>query len=860
MKKSLVFLSLCLSFSCIVQAMKRERDVPQEEPLATKKAKKETLEQRLLAAIKQGDKEAVKVLLNNKAHSQFTCHDSKGTTGITPVMLAAGNGHKEIVAMLIAAGAFINVQDSDGKTALILAASRGHKDVVKLLLENKANPHFTYKTKGGANITALMTTAFKGYKDIVEMLINADVDVNAQDSWSYTALMYAATRGHKEIVEVLIDAGADVNVQDSNGWTALNAAASKGYKEIVELLLKNKAHSHLTCKAKDITNITPLIVASQSGYKEIVKMLIDACADTTIQTSEGTTALGEATRNGHTEIVEMLLNAGAPIGIRNSTNDTALHVSAQNGYKEIVATLLAHGADVNAQGGDNVTPLMDSVDKGHKEIVIQLLAHGADVNAKDKDGYTALIYAARGGHKDIVELLIKARVDVNEKDNDGTTALMFAVEYGNEVIVKLLIEAGADVHAKDNVECTALMRLARYASMKKLIGIDEDVATKKVYKEILDMLLAKGADINAQDNKNEYTTLSTAACTGCRGLVEALLACGADVNVQDAIGSTALTVAVLEQYKDIVKILLKAGANPNLAYGLEDVTNLTPLWVAVLHNSKEMVEGLLDANADIHARTSKGITALMLAAAADYREMVSLLFRRGASFAVGDKVLMAREFNGNLTDSLRLLNLYLSPVIQQYMQDRVFYAQSHREHYLEQGRYLGESHSPLFIWNQTPLMWACMFGHKEVIEELFKAKLPLWYLNAQDVYGRTALMYAIIFGNEDIAKLLIQAYEKRAEQLYKALQREANPVKHVQLQQELEKAKRAINICDKQGKSALAYGVEKSKLLVSRLLQAGARPGLPLMNTLLQKEHSDMLVLLIQKGFIQPKLEHVKQP
>lgn len=49
-------------------------------------------------------------------------------------MLAVSHGNTDMVKMLLAAGADINIQDEDGSTALMCAAEHGRIDIVKILL------------------------------------------------------------------------------------------------------------------------------------------------------------------------------------------------------------------------------------------------------------------------------------------------------------------------------------------------------------------------------------------------------------------------------------------------------------------------------------------------------------------------------------------------------------------------------------------------------------------------------------------------------------------------------------------------------------------------------------------------------
>ena len=61
--------------------------------------------------------------------------------GWTPLAYAAYNGHTEIAAVLINAGADINAASENGHTPLISAARGGHIEIVKLLLGKNADPN-----------------------------------------------------------------------------------------------------------------------------------------------------------------------------------------------------------------------------------------------------------------------------------------------------------------------------------------------------------------------------------------------------------------------------------------------------------------------------------------------------------------------------------------------------------------------------------------------------------------------------------------------------------------------------------------------------------------------------------------------
>lgn len=118
--------------------------------------------------------------------------------------------------------------------------------------------------------------------------------------------------------------------------------------------------------------------------------------------------------------------------------------ASANGKTKVVKTLIAGGADVNAKTPLG-TALISASSMGHHEIVNILIDNGADVNIRDNKGLSSLMLA-----KDVktVQTLIDRGADVNAKDNEGFTALIYASGLGYTEIVKILIANGADINAK----------------------------------------------------------------------------------------------------------------------------------------------------------------------------------------------------------------------------------------------------------------------------------------------------------------------------------------------------------------------------------------------------------------------------
>lgn len=123
-----------------------------------------------------------------------------------------------------------------------------------------------------------------------------------------------------------------------------------------------------------------------------------------------------------------------------------------------------------------------------------------------------------------------------------------------------------------------------------------------------------------------FTPLHRAARYGQKELVELLIANGADVNAKDKWGYTPLLWAIFSRDKDMMKLLIAKGADVNYTPKDDD----PPLHCAVANKDKDMVELLLAKGANVNAKTEKGQTAMSLAKKKGHSEIAELLRKHGA--------------------------------------------------------------------------------------------------------------------------------------------------------------------------------------------------------------------------------------
>ena len=105
----------------------------------------------------------------------------------TLLIVAAGSWHVEKVAYLLASGARVNDQNTEGRSALIEAARNGSASVIGTLLTSGARVDLIDK-KGR---TALMHAAYSGSPEAVELLLEQGADPNGVSHCGCAVLDYA---------------------------------------------------------------------------------------------------------------------------------------------------------------------------------------------------------------------------------------------------------------------------------------------------------------------------------------------------------------------------------------------------------------------------------------------------------------------------------------------------------------------------------------------------------------------------------------------------------------------------------------------------------------------------------------------
>ena len=214
---------------------------------------------------------SIKILLEaQESHWYFSGFERSEPYLFSGLHCASLFGIDEIVAGLVEAeDCDVNQKDSSGNTPLVWAAWNGHEGVVKILLgRDDVNPD----KPGFLDDTPLICGSGKGHEGVVKILLGRDdVDSNKQGFFGQTPLCCAAMNGHEELVKMLL--GRDDINADKPDWfnqTPLSHAAGGGHEGVVKILL---GRDDVNPDNPDEGGRTPLQWATINGHAKVIALL-----------------------------------------------------------------------------------------------------------------------------------------------------------------------------------------------------------------------------------------------------------------------------------------------------------------------------------------------------------------------------------------------------------------------------------------------------------------------------------------------------------------------------------------------------------------------------------------------------------
>lgn len=355
-------------------------------------------------------------------------------------------------------------------------------------------------------------------------------------------------------------------------------------------------------------NVPAVSYAAALNNPEMIVAFLDAGADIKSKNSRARDILLQYLRTSPDPIAY-------PFLYRQKTE--AERANPQLYYERGFDLLIRAGADINFtdRGGDS--PLLIAARRNYAGIIKKLLA----LRVADKIKTKALIENLSGGAREkksleTIELLLKNGVDPNSMiydennyDNKCLTPLIWAAQHGLTDSIKILLENKADV----NLAC----KTGRTPLVAALDAGQPEAAR---------MLLDARAHGGGASKRLNRTALMVAAERGYVGIVKTLLAKGLSVKDRDGMHETALVIAIQSKASnEVLKLLIKAGANPN---GEMSPYCVVPLLYST--SNPNAIRLLIAHKADVNIKCGGYDTPIVLAARNGEAESVKILLEAGA--------------------------------------------------------------------------------------------------------------------------------------------------------------------------------------------------------------------------------------
>jgi ankyrin repeat protein len=207
----------------------------------------------------------------------------------------------------------------------------------------------------------------------------------------------------------------------------------------------------------------------------------------------------------------------------------------------ILATAGWSSANPNAE--TSLTKAVRSADTAALRVLLQ---KKVDVNVAEPDGTTALHWAVSRNDLESTTLLLRAGANPSAANRYGVTPLLRACETAGTAVVEALLNAGADANTSLPEGETALM-----------------VASRSGKADIVKLLAARSAKVDARENWHGQTALMWAAAEDHGAVIKTLNELGADFKARTAGGFTPLLFAVREGKLNAIRTLLELGADVN---------------------------------------------------------------------------------------------------------------------------------------------------------------------------------------------------------------------------------------------------------------------------------------------------------
>lgn len=506
----------------------------------------------LLNAAKQGHVGILSFLISHGFNINYR-DNYKGELSDTPLLAALKNGNIDCAKLLINLQAKSNLQNNKNEIPLHYASRIKDGETLDLLL--KLDRSLINKVNQVNNESSLQIAIKNRCYNNALKLIDNGADINLSDAYGKTPLMNLISNkkegdGSSELLEKLLK-NSNINQEDLSGQTVLFSLDLRddgfllqkilernidvdhqnnlGNSALMRLVLNNKIiPDAMLIGDINITNNngnTALMLAAQEGNKFNFEKILSMNPDTSIRNYEGHSAINLVDFKGEKEIVDQLIRYEVN---NNKINFDTLQKLAEQRDGDSLKFIKNNGMDLNVLSKSKENILFSSVDSA--VFFKKLVSFGVDINQVNVYGDNLLFKSVHKKTTALTELLIKGGLNVNHENGLGNNALM---ELSRQNIDRdqFKLMTGVDLNHK-NYQDESLLMLG-------ITKLTEDGRISNKQRDDIDFLLSLDVDINLQ-NRNGESIIMFKSVFKDKDLLLKLIDKGADLTLKNRNGDTLL--------------------------------------------------------------------------------------------------------------------------------------------------------------------------------------------------------------------------------------------------------------------------------------------------------------------------------
>lgn len=726
--------------------------------------------------------------------------------GIPSLVAAAGIAKSlDLVDVLLAASADVNLSCSDGKSALMFAAENGNSEIVERLVSAGANVNATLLDDADEHLSGLGAFGLalnRGRINIAKILLRSGArpDFGKVETLPLVILEH----GDLELAKAVEAAGVQLVSDDMRGRAAFVSARNPD-GEVFDYVLEHGGD-----------------VSADNDYKY--------------------TALTLAVLNNHGDLVDRYLARGDDPSTEDVDRETALSLAIEKNHKDIVKKLRKYGAQVREYPGLSFElAMLQAARDGALGTILNLRDAGVSLNVVDEEGNTPLMLATRAGHLGVVRSLYHLGADIDHRNHAGLSATNIADEMEDANLQATMKEFVTEDSAPEGLGGLHLggiwdagnMMFGRMSHPGKQNPpyVDEpEEDPVQQFREKLDQLR------ELLNNENVAARLSDQG----RALIEQMIP-------DDVENSEDITDDAIEQIDQLIEKfteMAESGENEDKENEDDEPASSSPLFGAIESGDLKEIKKRIKEGADIDEINDQGMSALMAAIISGDESVINAFIKANAdvtySMSDGKSALFIAIASGNSAAVKSLIRAG---------------AQLDEVYEIE--------HNGVDVGGCSPLYLSALLGNIEICRLLLKEGSDTEACNDG---GLNPLMAAIQAGHEDIVSLLIKSgaevdpdvhsvidyppFNRISTPLYIATQKE-----DVAVIKQLLNAKADVNAQAGNGWTPLkAASYTGNEELVKLFLKSGADVNIadvtnytPLMNAA-GRNHESIVKLLLKAG------------